>query len=55
MEGDQEKKTSITLKTSQVYWARSNVEKAHGFAENLAKVIQSHPSGNEPEEEESLV
>jgi hypothetical protein len=34
---------------------RSNVEKAHPFAEHLANVFQPHPSENEPEEEEALM
>jgi hypothetical protein len=44
-------KSSPPLRTSQGIWARSNVEKAHAFAEHLAKVFQPHPSENEPEEE----
>jgi hypothetical protein len=40
------KTLSPTLKPSQGTWARSNVEKAHAFAENLAIVIQTHPSEN---------
>jgi hypothetical protein len=47
----QVKKPSPPL-TSQGTWARSNVEKAHAFAEHLANVFQPHPSENEPEEEE---
>jgi hypothetical protein len=35
--------------------ARSNVEKAHAFAEHLANVFQLHPSVNESEEEEALM
>jgi hypothetical protein len=35
--------------------ARSNVEKAHAFAEHLAEVFQPHPTENEPEEEEALI
>jgi hypothetical protein len=42
-------------RTSQGTWARSNIEKAHAFAEHLAMVFQSHPSENEPEEEEALM
>jgi hypothetical protein len=37
--------------TSQGTWARSNVEKAHAFAEQLANVFQPRRSENEPEEE----
>jgi hypothetical protein len=47
----QVKKSSPPLMTSQGTWARSNVEKAHTFAEHLAKVFQPHPLENEPEEE----
>jgi hypothetical protein len=36
-------------------WARSNVKKAHTFAEHLANVSQPHLSENEPEEEEALI
>jgi hypothetical protein len=35
----QVKKSSPPLRTSQGTWARSNVEKAHAFAEHLAKVF----------------
>jgi hypothetical protein len=42
------------LRTSQGTWARSNVKKAHAFAEHLGDVFQPHPSKNEPEEEEAL-
>jgi hypothetical protein len=42
------------LRPSQGTWARSNVEKAHTFAEHLADVVQPRPSENEPEEEEAL-
>jgi hypothetical protein len=35
--------------------ARSNVEKAHAFAEHLANFFQPHPSENEPEEEEAFI
>jgi hypothetical protein len=56
VEGDQKtKKTSPPLRTSQGSWARSNVKKAHAFAEHLAEVFQPHPSENEPEEEEALI
>jgi hypothetical protein len=51
----QVKKPSPPLRTSQETWARSNVEKAHLFAEHLAKVFQLHPSENKPEEKESLI
>jgi hypothetical protein len=54
LEGDQkikQVKKSSPLRTTKGTWARSNVEKAHAFAEHLAKVFQPHPSGNEPEEE----
>jgi hypothetical protein len=47
----QVKKSSPPLRTSQRTWARSNVEKADTFAEQLAKVFQPHPSENELEEE----
>jgi hypothetical protein len=47
------KKPSSPRRTSQGTWARSNVEEEQGFAENLAKVFQSHPSENEPEGERS--
>jgi hypothetical protein len=40
------KKTSPPLRTSHETWARSNVEKAHALAEQLAKVFQPHPSEN---------
>jgi hypothetical protein len=40
--------------SSQGTWARSNIEKARAFAEHLANVFQSHPSENQPEEEEAL-
>jgi hypothetical protein len=50
VEGDQEnkqvKKPSPPLRTSQGTWARSIVEKAHAFAEHLAKVFKPHPSEN---------
>jgi hypothetical protein len=45
----QVKKPSPPLRTLKGTWARSNVEKAHAVAENLAKVFQPHPSENEPE------
>jgi hypothetical protein len=48
------KKTS-PLRTSQGTWARSNVEKAHAFAEHLAEVFQLLPSKNVSEEEEVLI
>jgi hypothetical protein len=48
------KKIKQPLRTSQGSWARSNAEKAHTFAEHLAKDFQPHPSENEPEEEEAL-
>jgi hypothetical protein len=44
-------KPSPPLRASQGTWARSNVDKAHAFAEHLAKVLQPHPSENKPEEE----
>jgi hypothetical protein len=44
-------KPSPPLRTSQGTGARSTVEKAHTFAEHLAKFFQPHPSENEPEEE----
>jgi hypothetical protein len=47
----QVKKHSPPLRTSQGTWTRSNVEKAHAFVECLAKVLQPHPSENEPKEE----
>jgi hypothetical protein len=49
------KKPSPPLRTSQGTWVRSNVEKAHAFAEHLANVFQPYPSANEPQEEEALV
>jgi hypothetical protein len=49
------KKPSPPLRTSQGTWARSNTERAHTFAELLAKVFQPPPSENEPEEEEALI
>jgi hypothetical protein len=59
VEGNQENKTrqetSPSLKTSQGSWTRSNVEKAHAFAEHSANVFQPHPSKNEPEREEALI
>jgi hypothetical protein len=51
----QVKKPSPRLRTSQVTWARSNVEKARAFAEHLANVFHLHPSENEPEDEEAFV
>jgi hypothetical protein len=33
-------KETSPLRTSQETWARSNVEKAHAFAEHLAEVFQ---------------
>jgi hypothetical protein len=49
------KKPSPPLRTTQAPWARSNIEKAHAFAEHFANVFQLHPSENEPEEEEALI
>jgi hypothetical protein len=46
----QVKKPSQPLRTSQGTWARSSVEKAHAFAEQLANVLQPHPSENQSEE-----
>jgi hypothetical protein len=43
---------SPPLRTPQGAWARSNVEKAHAFAEHLVKVFQPHPSENTPKEED---
>jgi hypothetical protein len=43
------------FRPSQGTWARSNVEKAHAFAEHLANVFQPHLSENEPEEEEEAL
>jgi hypothetical protein len=43
------------LRTSQGTWARTNIEKAHAFAEHLTNVFHPHPSENEPEEEEVLM
>jgi hypothetical protein len=51
----QVKRPSPPQRTSQGTWARSDVEKAHAFAEHLAKVIQPHPSKNQLEEEEALM
>jgi hypothetical protein len=51
----QVKKPSPPLRTSQGTWARSNVEKAHSFAEHLANVFQPHPSENQPQGEEALM
>jgi hypothetical protein len=51
----QVKKPSPPLRTSQGTWARSNVEKAHSFAEHFANVLQPHPSENQLEEEEELM
>jgi hypothetical protein len=42
------------IRTSQGTWARSNVEKAHAFAEHLANAFQAHSSKNRPEEQEAL-
>jgi hypothetical protein len=39
----------------QATWERSNIEKAHAFAEHLTKGFQLHPSENEPEKEEALI
>jgi hypothetical protein len=47
----QVKKYFAPLRTPQGTWARTNIEKAHAFAEHLARVSQSHPSENESEEE----
>jgi hypothetical protein len=49
VEGDQENETG------QETWARSNVEKAHAFADNIANVFQPHPLESQPEEEEALI
>jgi hypothetical protein len=49
------KRPSPPLRASQGTWVRSNIEKAHAFAKNLADVFQPHPSENEPEEEEMLI
>jgi hypothetical protein len=49
------KKPSPPLRTSQGTWARSNIEKAHAFAEHLANVFQPHPSENELEEDDALI
>jgi hypothetical protein len=51
----QVKKPSPPLRTSQGTWARSNVEKASAFAENLSEVFQPKPSENEPGEDEALI
>jgi hypothetical protein len=51
----QVKKPSPPLRTSQGTWARSNVEKAHAFAEHLANTFQPHPSEIQHEEEEALM
>jgi hypothetical protein len=48
-------KHSPLLRPSQGTWARSNVEKAHAFAEHLANVFQPRLSENEPEKEEALI
>jgi hypothetical protein len=58
VEGDQGKKRSRNFLHRSGHhkdWARSNVEKAHAFAEHLANGFQPHRSGNGPEEEEALV
>jgi hypothetical protein len=49
------KKPFPPIRISQGTWARNNVEKAQAFAEHLAKVLQPHPSENEPEDEEALI
>jgi hypothetical protein len=46
----QVKKPNPPLRTSQETWARSNIEAAHAFAEQRAKVFQLYPSENDPEE-----
>jgi hypothetical protein len=49
VEGDHENKQvkkPQPLRTSQGTWARSNIEKAHTFAEHLTKIFQLHPSEN---------
>jgi hypothetical protein len=51
----QVKKPSPPLRVSQGTWTRSNVEKAHAFAEHLANVFQPHPSEHEPEEAEAFI
>jgi hypothetical protein len=59
MEGDQKikqvKKPSPPLRTLQGTWVRSNVERAHSFAERLANIFQPLPSEDELEEEEALI
>jgi hypothetical protein len=49
------KKPSPPLRTSQGIWARSNIEKAHAFAEHLAGVFQPRSSENDPEEEQGII
>jgi hypothetical protein len=51
----QAKKPSPPLRTSEGTWAKSNGEKAHAFAEHLAKVFQPYPSENQPEDKEVLM
>jgi hypothetical protein len=45
---------SPPLRTPIRTWANSNIDKAHAFANHLAKVFQPHPSANHPEEGEAL-
>jgi hypothetical protein len=58
VEGDKENKTGQEiLSTSQNTprnLGKSNVGKAHAFAEHLTKVFQPHPTENKPEEKEVL-
>jgi hypothetical protein len=48
------KKPSPPRRTSQETWSGSNVEKAHVFAEHLAKICHPNPLENESKEEEAL-
>jgi hypothetical protein len=52
---EQVKTSSPPLRAYQGTWARSNVEKAHAFAEHLANGYHPHPSENQPEKEEVLM
>jgi hypothetical protein len=47
-------KSSPPLRTTQGTWARSDIEKANTFAENLANVFQLHRSENAPVGEKAL-
>jgi hypothetical protein len=41
--------SSSSLRTAQGTWARTNIAKAHAFANNIASLFQPHPSTNLPD------